>query len=136
MYLEGEAPGAIATRLGKTPRVVSWWIGSPVFQEELERRRAAIVHQANEELRRGAHKAAAYLCAAVQPDHQHYERINGHGIRAACAILDRMGLAAYAARTEEPPEPEEQLESAEEIRRVLSSLPRHVVLELLDGEAA
>ncbi len=135
LRVQGMALDQIGFQLGVNRRTVAWWFESPVVQAMYDELTEPIRIRATDILRKGADHAATYICAAVQPNHELYKRINGNGIKAAQLILDRVGLAAYMPRAHEV-ERVEELEDLDTIRQVLRQLGPELVAELMQEEAA
>ena len=121
----------IAKHLKVSKITVYRWFQDPMVQAEMERIQGAALADALETLRASAQAAARYLASASDlrdPDHK---KTNSTGVRAATAILDRVGLKEEIAKEMEQ---KEDILDLEAIRTILRSVPPRV-LEALREDA-
>lgn len=79
----------------------------PTIREEIERQRHLVVKEAASDLRAASLEAVVFLRLALErATASHDPKMLGPGVKAACAILDRVGLAARPPLVAEDEMPE------------------------------
>ena len=132
MKLAGRQQVEIARHFKVSEAAVSRWFNKPHVINFLTRTQEQAGADAVAEIQIGAVKAARYLVAAVNPDNKfEYKRINGNGIKAAMAILDRVGLSAYVQRQHDGEAPDmSEVLNEEEVKALVSRIPQGAINRL------
>lgn len=128
MYLKGYQQCQIAEHLDAVPATISRWFQEPLIAAEIERLQKSSIEEAEATLKNAARTAARFLEAASDwDDPEHQKAKSATGVRAAVAVLDRVGLTTKV-QEEEAKTPDMDLDA---IKETLRSIPKETLLSLL-----
>lgn len=131
MYCKGYTKAQIADRLQVNPATITRWFKEPAIVEEIERIQEKSLDEAEATLRNAARTAARYLEAASDwDDPEHGKAKSATGVRAAVAVLDRVGLTSK----KEDATPTPPAMDLDAIKATLRSIPKDTLLALLGDE--
>lgn len=121
MIMLGHGNKRIAQELDVKPATVSLWRNDPIFQTEIAKRRDSATDECRRILEVGARQAALTMVAACSPGTSKREGISPLNLRAAQALLDRIGLVPADAVVIE------KAMTEQEARDVIAAYPEHIL---------